>query len=63
MDEYLNHCICTKQGLKNLMITCEDEMLNQQMKQVLLKVFIIYSFYCYYCQLQSLLYVNILQPN
>ena len=28
MDQYLNYCICTKQVVENLIITCEDQMLN-----------------------------------
>ena len=28
MDQYLNYCICRKQVVENLIITCEVEMLN-----------------------------------
>lgn len=40
MDEYLNNCTCIKYAVDNLIVTCENYMVNIAIKLAVLKILI-----------------------
>ena len=63
-DKYSNYCTCIKKYFFNLERISEYEVMNKTIDTTLTENIYYLFFYCYYCQLPSLLYTNVaLRPN